>query len=176
LKVGDEAPGFRLLSGRGGYVSLEDFLGKRNVVLYFYPKDYTAGCTKEAVSFRDSYSALVGLGAEVIGISPDNTSSHERFARDERLQFPLLSDTDGSVRKAYGVKSTFGISGRVTFVIDKQGIIRHVYSSQVHPSKHVEEAIRALNLLADVGSSLQAGLFFFHSSASLIRLDEEGWV
>ena len=138
-----------MLSGRGEYVSLDDFLGKRNLVVYFYPKDYTAGCVREAVSFRDAYSTLVALGADVVGISKDPASSHERFARDERLQFPLLSDTDGLVRKAYGVKSTFGISGRVTFVIDKQGIVRHVYSSQVHPSKHVEEAVRALNRLVE---------------------------
>lgn len=129
-------------------MSLDDFLGKLNLVLYFYPKDYTVGCTKEAVSFRDSYTRFVELGAEVLGISGDPPSSHERFAKDERLPFPLLSDTNGSVRKAYGVKSTFGIAGRVTFVIDKQGIIRHVYSSQAHPSKHVEEAFRALNSLS----------------------------
>jgi peroxiredoxin Q/BCP len=143
-KVGERAPEFRLLSGSGSYVSLNDFLGKRNLAAYFYPKDYTAGCVREAVSFRDAYSTIVGLGAEVVGISKDPPSSHERFARDERLPFPLLSDTDGSVRKAYGVKSTIGISGRVTFVVDKQGVIRHVYSSQVHPSKHVEEAVLAL--------------------------------
>jgi len=146
-KVGDKAPGFRLQSGRGDDVALDDFLGKGNLVLYFYPKDYTAGCTREAVSFRDSYARFVELGADVIGISRDPPSSHERFARDERLPFPLLSDPSGSVRRAYGVKSTLGISGRVTFVIDKQGIIRHVYSSQVHPSKHVEEAFRALKSL-----------------------------
>jgi peroxiredoxin Q/BCP len=128
-------------------VSLDDFLGKQNLVLYFYPKDYTAGCTKEAISFRDSYLTLVELGAEVVGISPDPPSTHERFARDERLPFHLLSDTNASARRSYGVKSTFGISGRVTFIIDKQGIIRHVYSSHVHPSKHVEEAVRALKSL-----------------------------
>jgi peroxiredoxin Q/BCP len=148
LKVRDKAPGFRLQSGRGDYVSLDDFLGNRNLVLYFYPKDYTSGCTREAVSFRDSYAHFVELGAEVVGISRDPPSSHERFAKDERLPFPLLSDTDGLVRKAYGVKSSFGIAGRVTFVIDKQGIIRHVYSSQVHPSKHVEEAFQALKSLS----------------------------
>lgn len=135
-------------SGRGNFVSLTDFLGNKNVVLYFYPKDYTPGCTREACSFRDSYSALKELDAEIVGISSDSVSSHEEFARDEQLPFPLLSDPDGSTRRAYGVKSTLGvIPGRTSFVIDKQGIIRHVYSSQIHPERHVEEALMALRSL-----------------------------
>jgi peroxiredoxin Q/BCP len=148
LEVGDRAPEFRLPSGTGNFVSLSDFIGKKNLVLYFYPKDSSPGCTREACSFRDSYSAFKGLDAEVVGISPDGQSSHEKFARDEQLPFPLLSDLDGSMRRAYGVKPSLGlIPGRTTFVIDKQGIIRHVYSSQMHPDKHVGEALTALRSL-----------------------------
>ena len=147
-KVGDRAPEFRLLSGTGNFVSLSDFIGKKNLVLYFYPKDYSAGCTREACSFRDSYSAFKELDAEVVGISPDSQSSHENFARDEQLPFPLLSDPGGLMRRAYGVKPSLGlIPGRTTFVIDKQGIIRQIYSSQIHPNKHVGEALTALRAL-----------------------------
>jgi len=150
LREGDPAPRFRLPSGSGTFVSLSDFIGKKNLVLYFYPKDSSAGCTREACSFRDTYSAFKELGAEVIGISPDGQSSHEKFARDERLPFTLLSDLDGSVRRAYGVKPSLGlIPGRTTFVIDKQGIIRHIYSSQMHPNRHVGEALTALRSLTN---------------------------
>lgn len=144
-KVGDPAPRFRLQSGKGDYVALEDFLGKKNLVIYFYPKDHSAGCTKEACTFRDSYSIFKELDGEILGISSDSPRSHEKFANDEQLPFPLLSDPDGSVRKAYGVKPTFGlIPGRSTFVVDKQGIIRHIYTSQIHPEHHVREALKAL--------------------------------
>jgi peroxiredoxin Q/BCP len=147
-KVGEPAPRFRLRSNTGDYVSLDDFLGKTSLVIYFYPKDYSTGCTREARSFRDSYSAFRQLGAEVVGISPDDTTSHEKFVKDEKLPFRLLSDLDGLVRKAYGVKPTLAlIPGRATFVVDKNGIIRHVYSSQTHPSRHVEEALKALRSL-----------------------------
>jgi peroxiredoxin Q/BCP len=145
--VGDTAPRFRLPARDGSYVSSDGFRG-RKLVLYFYPKDGTRGCTREACSFRDSYSAFKELGAEIVGISPDSVNAHEKFADDEQLPFPLLSDSDGSTRRAYGVKSTLGlIPGRTTFVIDKQGIIRHVYSSQIHPERHVKEALTALKSL-----------------------------
>ena len=146
--MGDRAPEFRLSSAGGNLVSLSDFVGKKNLVLYFYPKDRSPGCTKEACSFRDSYSAFRELDAEVVGISPDSESSHGKFARDEQLPFPLLSDSDGSARRAYGVKTTLGmIPGRTTFVIDKQGIIRHIYSSQIFAERHVKEALSALRSL-----------------------------
>jgi peroxiredoxin Q/BCP len=149
-KVGDPAPRFRLPSGNDSYVSLDDFLGKKNLVLYFYPKDQSGGCTREACRFRDSYSAFAELDAAIVGISPDSLDSHEKFAKQEHLPFPLLSDSDSSMRRAYGVKSTLGlISGRTTFVIDKQGIIRHIYSSQIHPERHVKEALTALKSLTN---------------------------
>ena len=149
-KEGDPAPKFRLPSGSGGYLSLDDFLGKKNVVLYFYPKDRSAGCTREACGFRDSYSAFKGLNAEILGVSPDGQNSHDRFVKEEKLPFPLLSDSDGSLRKAYGVKPTLGlIPGRATFVIDKHGIIRYIYSSQFRPGQHVREALVALESITD---------------------------
>ena len=145
LAVGDTAPNFRLPTENGGYVSLEDFLGKKNVVVYFYPKDFTQGCTAEACSFRDSYESFKDLGAEVIGISSDSQNSHRDFAQKHHLPFILLSDTDGSARKAYGVKKTLGLfAGRVSFVIDKKGIIRHIFSSQTRATAHVEEALNML--------------------------------
>jgi peroxiredoxin Q/BCP len=147
IGVGESAPTFRLRSKNGSYVSLDDFRGKK-LVLYFYPKDGTRGCTREACSFRDSYSAFKEMGAEIVGISPDSVNAHEKFAEDEQLPFTLLSDSDGSTRRAYGVKSTLGlISGRTTFVIDEQGVVRHIYSSQIHPERHVMEALAALKSL-----------------------------
>ena len=148
VAVGESAPGFRLPSNRGNYVSLRDFLGTKNVIVYFYPKDFTRGCTAEACSFRDSYEAFKDLGAEVIGISSDDQNSHEAFAKEHNLPFILLSDTDGSVRKAYGVKKSLGLfDGRVSFVIDKNGIVRHVFSSQMRATAHVAEAMNVLKSL-----------------------------
>jgi thioredoxin-dependent peroxiredoxin len=148
LAVGNAAPDFRLSTIDGSYVSLTDFLGKKNVVVYFYPKDFTQGCTAEACSFRDSYEAFKDLGAEVIGISSDSQESHRDFAQRHRLPFILLSDEAGSVRKAYGVKKTLGLfAGRVSFVIDKKGIVRHVFSSQMRATAHVGEALNILKSL-----------------------------
>ncbi len=144
-KAGDTAPDFTLPSQLGDNVTLSEFFGKKNIVLYFYPKDESKGCTKEACSFRDSYDVLTGLGAEVIGVSSQSIESHKSFASHHGLPFILLSDTDNRVRKLYGVPSTLGlIQGRVTYIIDKKGIVRHVFSSQLHSELHVEEAIKVL--------------------------------
>jgi peroxiredoxin Q/BCP len=148
LAVGDTAPDFRLPTENGSYVSVADFLGKKNVVVYFYPKDFTQGCTAEACSFRDSYESFKDLGAEVIGISSDSQNSHRDFAQQHHLPFILLSDVDGSVRKAYEVKKTLGLfAGRVSFVIDKKGVIRHIFSSQTRAAAHVGEALNILKSL-----------------------------
>ena len=148
VELGGPAPGFRLQTGAGEYVSLEDFRGKKNVVIYFYPKDFTKGCTAEACEFRDSYEEFKNLGAEVIGISGDNQESHRDFAEEHKLPFILLSDPDGSVRKSYGVKKPLGlIPGRVSFVIDKNGIVRHVFSSQSRATAHVGEALAVMKSL-----------------------------
>jgi peroxiredoxin Q/BCP len=145
VKVGDKAPDFTLPNQSGQMVSLKDILGKKSVVLFFYPKDFSRGCTTEVCAFRDSYEVFKDAGAEVIGVSSQSTSSHERFIMTFKLPFVLLSDEDDKVRKLYGVPSTLGvIPGRVTYVIDKEGIVRHIFNSQFNPEKHIEEALHAL--------------------------------
>lgn len=145
LQVGDKAPDFTLHKANGEPVNLSDFRGRAEVVLFFYPKDNTPGCTAEACSFRDNYDVFRDAGAEVIGISSDPADSHERFASRFRLPFLLLSDEEGVVRQRYGVSKTFGLfPGRCTYVIDRDGIIRHIFSSQFLPTKHVTEALSAL--------------------------------
>ncbi len=144
IDVGMKAPDFTLPSQSGEMVSLGDFLGKP-VVLFFYTKDNTLGCTKEVCAFRDSFEELSNLDAEVIGISSDSVNSHRGFAEKYKLPFTLLSDQGGKVRKLYGVPSTLGIfAGRVTYVIDGEGVVRHIFSSQIAVEKHVEEALKAL--------------------------------
>jgi len=145
LKAGDQAPDFRLSDQAGKPISLADFRGKKSVVLYFYPKDDTPGCTAESCSFRDSYEVFQEAGAEVIGVSSDSPESHAKFAAKYHLPFRLLSDDGEKVRRLYGVSSTLGLlPGRVTYVIDRRGVIRHVFSSQFRPKKHVEEALQIL--------------------------------
>lgn len=145
VNVGETAPDFTLASQKDEMVTLSQFRAKKNVVLYFYPKDETRGCTREACTFRDSYELFTDLGAEVIGVSADTIESHKSFAEHYNLPFTLLSDTDDRVRNLYGATSSLGIiPGRVTFVIDKTGVVRHVFSSQLQPEKHVEEARQIL--------------------------------
>src|SRR5579859_3661123 len=118
LRVGDAAPDFTLPSATGTSVSLRSLLGRKPVVLFFYPKDDTAGCTIEACGFRDRFDAFAQAGAEVVGVSSDSVGSHERFAAKHQLPMILLSDAHGSVRKLYEVRATLGIlPGRATFVI-----------------------------------------------------------
>ncbi|MGO8807724.1 MAG: peroxiredoxin [Candidatus Bathyarchaeia archaeon] len=141
INVGDKAPDFILPSQTGDNVTLSEYIGKKNVVLYFYPKDETPGCIAEACSFRDSYGELTKLGAEVIGVSGQNVASHKSFATHYGLPFILLSDKDNTVRKLYGVPTTMGlIPGRVTYIIDKKGMVRHIFNSQTQTRQHVEEA------------------------------------
>jgi thioredoxin-dependent peroxiredoxin len=145
VKVGDKAPDFTLPSQMGDNVTLSEFLGKKNIVLYFYPKDETVGCTKEACKFRDSYEELTNLGAEVLGVSGQSVESHKSFASHYGLPFILLSDVGNKVRELYGVPSTMGIlPGRVTYIIDKKGVVRHIFNSQTQAERHVEEAKKTL--------------------------------
>jgi peroxiredoxin Q/BCP len=124
LKVGDKAPEFTLTDDRGLPASLKDYLGKKVVVLYFYPKDFTSGCTKEACSFRDDYQVYEEKGAIVIGISLDSQESHKKFSEKHNLPFLLLSDNQKEIARQYGVLGFGGIvAKRVTFIIDKQGKI-----------------------------------------------------
>ncbi len=145
VKEGDMAPDFRLKNQKGEEVSLSQFRGKKNVVLYFYPKDDTPGCTKEACTFRDQYEVFLKKGAEVIGVSSDSTDSHSKFAQKYHLPFSLLADEGGNLRKAYGVPKSMGLlPGRVTYVIDREGVVKKVFSSQLNATKHVDEALEAL--------------------------------
>lgn len=143
--VGDIAPDFELKDKDGNLVKLSSFRGVKSVVVYFYPKDETPGCTAQACSFRDSYEDFKEVGAEVIGISSDGSSSHSGFASNHRLPFILLSDPIGKARKAYGAYDLFGmIPGRVTYVIDKQGKVIHKFDSQLSPTKHIQESLSIL--------------------------------
>ncbi len=147
IKVGDEAPDFTFTLKNGSVASLGELRRQgKAVVVYFYPKDDTPGCTAQACSFRDSYEAFSDAGAEVIGVSADGSASHEAFASKHRLPFALVSDADGSLRQRFGVPRSFlGLMpGRVTYVIDRQGIVRHVFSSQLQATRHISEALDVL--------------------------------
>ncbi len=153
VRVGDVAPDFTLPDQWGKPVRLHDLLGERTVVLYFYPKDETPGCTLEARAFRDSFDAFTAQGAQVVGVSSDSVRSHRRFAERHRLPFLLLSDRDGAVRGLYGVEKTLGLlPGRVTYVIDRTGVVRHVYSSQLRATRHPREALSVLAAMSDGGA------------------------
>lgn len=144
IKPGELAPNFSFPSNKGT-ITLTDYLGKKSVVLFFYPKDETPGCTKESCSFRDSYESFIKADSEVVGVSSDSLKSHESFAKNHRLPFPLVSDEKGELRKLYQVPKTLGfLPGRVTYVIDKLGIIRHIFSSQLQATKHIEEALNTI--------------------------------
>jgi peroxiredoxin Q/BCP len=149
IKIGDRAPDFTLSSQEGKQVSLGDYRGKNAVVLFFYPKDESPICTKEACSFRDAYEDFVQVGAVVIGVSSDSTESHQTFADRHRLPFILLADEDGSLRKAFGVPKTLGfMPGRVTYVIDKDGIVQLIFNSQLSAAEHVAEALKMVRQLS----------------------------
>jgi peroxiredoxin Q/BCP len=149
IQVGDRAPEFSASTQDGSIIHLSDFLAKGPVVLFFYPRDGTPVCTKQACSFRDSYEQFIEAGAAVIGVSSDSPQIHRDFARQHGLPFPLISDAGGALRKAFGVPRTFGLlPGRVTYVIDKDGIVRLIYSAQFASKEHVRQALRAVG--ADV--------------------------
>jgi peroxiredoxin Q/BCP len=146
LKAGQAAPDFELPDQTGTQVRLSQFRGQAAVVLFFYPKDDTTGCTIEACTFRDEMPRFDAMGAKIIGVSSDSSESHARFAGKYDLPFSLLSDKGGRVRKMYGATGLLMglIPDRVTYVIDQEGVIRHVFSSQTAFRGHIEEALRAL--------------------------------
>ncbi|SHI81843.1 peroxiredoxin Q/BCP [Hymenobacter daecheongensis DSM 21074] len=150
LQVGDQAPDFTLKTTTGDTFRLADQRGQRSVVLYFYPKDDTPGCTAQACSFRDQYEDFQDLGAEVVGISSDDEQSHQKFTEKHRLPFPLLADAGGQVRKRYEVpRALLGLlPGRVTFVIDKNGVIQYIFNSMSGATDHVRNAKQVLEKLA----------------------------
>jgi thioredoxin-dependent peroxiredoxin len=149
IQVGDTAPDFTLSAQDGSTVTLSNFRGDKAVVLYFYPKDDTPGCTAESCEFRDQYEVFKNVGAEVIGVSGDSNQSHQKFASKYNLPFILLSDQDNKVRKQYGASTAFGlIPGRVTYVIDKEGVVQYVFDSMLNFKGHVDAALKTLQQLA----------------------------
>jgi len=149
IEVGSKIPEFALPNQDGKSINSKDLTGTKNLVIYFYPKDDTPGCTKEACSFRDQFEDFTDLGAEVIGISSDSVKKHKNFAEKHRLPYTLLSDENKKVRKAFGVPADFLglLPGRVTYIVDKKGIVRHVFNSQFNAEKHVSEALEVLRSL-----------------------------
>ena len=143
LKINDKAPLFKGIGYDGNEIKLSDYLGKSNVVLYFYPKDNSPGCTKEACRFRDEFDEFNKLNAIIIGVNRASVESHRRFKEKRNLPFNIISDADGEIYKSYEVKSGL-ISERVTYVIDRNGVIREVYNSQLNYMKHPEIARTAL--------------------------------
>jgi thioredoxin-dependent peroxiredoxin len=145
LDIGDRAPDFTLPSSTGENISLSQFIGKKNVVIFFYPMDESPVCSREAEAFRDKYETFKELDAEVLGISSQSVESHQSFSKHHNLPYFLLSDINNGVRRLYGVSSTLGIvPKRVTFIIDKEGIIKYIFSSQLQPAKHAKQALLAL--------------------------------
>lgn len=148
IKIGSPAPLFSMPDQNNNDVSLASYLG-RNVVIFFYPKNFTPGCTDEVCAFRDEYSEFKRYNAELIGISSDNSGSHREFAEKYHLAYTLLSDTNGEVAKLWGVKKTLGLfAGRETFVIDSEGITRFHFSSQLRAREHASQAIAAVKEIA----------------------------
>jgi len=145
LQIGDAAPELKLKDQHGNLVFLRDYAG-RWVVLYFYPKDDTPGCTREACNFRDESERLAPFNVQVLGVSVDNRESHESFARKHKLNFPLLADPTKKITRAYGALAFYRLARRMTFIIDTQGKIRKIFMS-VNPKTHVEEVALALTEL-----------------------------
>jgi len=143
LKVGSKVPEFKLLDQNGKEFDIKNVLGKEKLVIYFYPKDETSGCTKEACAFRDNSNSFTQKDAIIIGISGQSIASHKEFAEHHELPFTLLSDKDNKVRKLFGVSNGL-VPGRVTFVVDKSGTIIYCYESLTQPLRHVELSLKAV--------------------------------
>ena len=145
VRVGDPAPDFTWTAPTGEQIGLSDFRHQKVVVLFFYPKDGSAICTKEACAFRDAYDQFAEAGAVVIGVSGDSAESHSAFAARHNLPFYLVSDTDDSLRKMFGVPKTLGLlPGRVTYVIDQEGVMRLIFNAPMTADRHVSEALRVV--------------------------------
>lgn len=145
LETGTEAPDFTATLDDGSTFRLSNYRGKKNVVLYFYPKDFSGGCTREACSFRDNYDVISRYDAIIVGVSSDDEASHRGFREKHGLPFPLIADTDGTLAETYAGRSMFGLlRTRATYVIDKQGIIRDVLKHDILIGRHVPEVVEAL--------------------------------
>ena len=149
LKVGDKIPNFKAKDSNGNDFDSQTLVGIKPIVVYFYPKDNTPGCTAQACSFRDQYQDFKDLGAEVIGISGDSVASHQEFTNHYKLPFILLSDPDKKIRKLFGVATQlFGlVPGRVTYVADKNGVIQMIFDSML-AAKHIPKALKTIKELA----------------------------
>jgi thioredoxin-dependent peroxiredoxin len=148
LKEGDKVPVFKLPDQDGKMIDMTERIGKQPLVIYFYPKDFTSGCTMEAHAFREMYEAFQKEGAEVFGISGDSVESHKKFVVEHELPFTLLSDENNKVRDMFGAYGVGHTLGRVTYVVDKKGIIRMIFSSQLQPKKHIDESISKVREIA----------------------------
>jgi len=146
VAVGSHVPEFKLVDQTGKLFDIKSVLGKENLVIYFYPKDGTSGCTKEACSFRDNLNEFKTSDAIIIGISGDNVESHKKFISDNHLNFTLLADEGNKVRKQFGVPSSMlgVVPGRVTYVVNKKGIVINIFNSLTQPEQHIVEALTAL--------------------------------
>jgi peroxiredoxin Q/BCP len=152
LQVGDAAPELKLKDQHGNLVFLRDYANKKWVVLYFYPKDHTPGCTKEACHFRDESERLARFNVQVIGVGVDSRESHESFAKKLKLNFPLLADPTKKVARAYGALAFYRLARRMTFVIDPEGKIRKIFE-RVDPDRHAEEIVDTLKELQSLPPS-----------------------
>ena len=149
IQVGDMIPEFSLPDQNGNMVNIKDFIGEKKLVIFFYPRDGSHNCTKEACYFRDLSQTFDEVNALIFGVSGQSVSSHKKFAEQYRLDYPILSDEGNNIRKLFGVPSNFfGIlDGRVTYVTDQVGKIVHIFNSQLQPERHVDEALKVCLLL-----------------------------
>lgn len=145
IREGDLAPDFTAATQDGETITLSQYRGQKAVVIYFYPQDGTPICTRQACRFRDAYEEFLDAGAVVIGVSGDALERHRAFAQTHCLPFHLVSDADGAIRQAYGVRKRFGfLPDRVTYLVDKEGIVRLVFGAAFSAQRHVDEALRVL--------------------------------
>lgn len=149
IKVGDRAPDFTKTGHDGKTVQLSKLTAEKVVVLFFYPRDFSPICTAQACAFRDSFKDFEDAGATVLGVSSDGEGSHDKFAKEHRLPFPLVSDEDGKLRAAFGVpKALFVMPGRTTYVIDREGVVRDVFTAHLNGGDHVKQALGIVKGLA----------------------------
>ena len=146
IEIGSAIPTFKLNDQNGNEFDVSKLIGKKNLVIYFYPKDDSPGCTAEACSFRDQFEDFKDAEAEIIGISGQSIESHKEFEQKHRLNYVLLSDKGNAIRKLFGVPSNFFglIPGRVTYIVNKEGKVIYLFNSQIRATKHVKEALRIL--------------------------------
>jgi peroxiredoxin Q/BCP len=170
VQVGDKAPLFTLPDGRGTPVSLQEILQQgKKVVLFFYPKDFTPGCVRENKAFRDQYSLFYYADCEILGISADSSSCHQRFAEKFNIPFKLLSDCDNIVRNLYGVPDLLGglQPGRVTYVIEPiNGTVMHIYNSSFSPHEHIVQSLSAISQMLLLMNNAQRNAYYLDSNGS----------